>query len=102
MGEGWDAEVLVGRFLVGALDLDLFRVRVGKGLEHQIFLDNRVFASERVLEFRFWPCRSPLVQKGREMFEVKIFFFLCLFWLHDLWFCSLASGKQLSILLEIG
>lgn len=37
----------------------------------------------------------------RGLFKVRVFS-LCLPWLHDLWFCSIISEKQLGILLGTG
>lgn len=50
-GAGWYAGVLVGQILIA----DLWNLVIyGKGLQHQIFLDNRTFFSGKVLVFKFW------------------------------------------------
>lgn len=56
-------EVLTGQVLVGEFwNLDVYdKKKNGKGLQHQIFLDNEPFTSKRVLLFKFQPCLSPFV-----------------------------------------
>lgn len=54
-------EVLVVQILTGGpWNLAIY----GKGLQCQIFLDNRTFASEKVLAFKFRSHLGPLVPCG--------------------------------------
>ena len=53
--------MLVGRFLIGGpWNLAIY----GKGFQHQVFLDNLPFASERVPVFKFLLCPDSLVPWG--------------------------------------
>lgn len=79
---------------------------------HQVFLDNRPFASESFLVLKFQHCPGPLVPEGRggrgQNFGSGYswrsqFSPLGMLPLHDLqfWFWSVFSKKQLSILLNM-
>lgn len=79
----------------------------GEGHQHQIFQDNRPFASEKVQLFKCCYgqvlCFSRCVQMwvfGSSCSSKSKFSPLCLFHLHDLQFWFVVSERQLSILLN--
>ena len=85
----------VGYVSTGGLCNSVIYGKVYNGASAPIFPDPSLLYSV----FRFWSCSGSFVL-GREEMLFQVLFEVKISSMHKLWFCSFASEKELSILLE--